>query len=443
MAQDKLRFPLAALLATLCINALLLRFIPPLRWLAPILLLLFLALNAWPAYRAIPDRRLRALARGGLLLKLFAVSTVLTVLLQAGLGIGLRLYAAESRGLWFAALGAAVVCEAILFWHGMLRVYLCSVQLGVKLRVLAAVFGWVPVLHLYYLHRVISVVDAEVRFETEKLALNAARADDQICATKHPLLLVHGVFFRDSRYFNYWGRIPAELEKNGATIYYGNQQSALPVAESAAELAARIRALVRETGCEKVNVIAHSKGGLDIRYAIANCGAAQYVASVTTVNTPHRGCEFADYLFEKIPERQKQRLAHAYNAALRKFGETPDFLAAVYDLTAARCKAEFDPLPLPAGIYSASVGSRLDHASGGRFPLNFSYRLVNHFDGPNDGLVSERSCRWGEDETFLTAPGRRGISHGDMIDLNRENIPGFDVREFYVQLVRGLKDRGL
>ena len=30
-----------------------------------------------------------------------------------------------------------------------------------------------------------------------------------------------------------------------------------------------------------------------------------------------------------------------------------------------------------------------------------------------------------------------------MIDLNRENITGFDIREFYVQLVAGLKNRGL
>ena len=37
----------------------------------------------------------------------------------------------------------------------------------------------------------------------------------------------------------------------------------------------------------------------------------------------------------------------------------------------------------------------------------------------------------------------RGISHGDVVDLNRENIPGFDVREFYVQLVADLKARGL
>ena len=29
-----------------------------------------------------------------------------------------------------------------------------------------------------------------------------------------------------------------------------------------------------------------------------------------------------------------------------------------------------------------------------------------------------------------------------MVDLNRENIPGFDVREFYLDLVRELKQKG-
>ena len=30
-----------------------------------------------------------------------------------------------------------------------------------------------------------------------------------------------------------------------------------------------------------------------------------------------------------------------------------------------------------------------------------------------------------------------------MIDLMREDVPGFDVREFYIELVKGLKARGL
>ena len=68
---------------------------------------------------------------------------------------------------------------------------------------------------------------------------------------------------------------------------------------------------------------------------------------------------------------------------------------------------------------------------------------MKYFDGPNDGLVSERSFHWGGEYRLLTAKGRRGISHGDVIDLNRENIPGFDVREFYVSLLSDLKKKGL
>ena len=133
-----------------------------------------------------------------------------------------------------------------------------------------------------------------------------------------------------------------------------------------------------------------------------------------------------------------------YNAALKKAGdENPDFLAAVTDLTASACEKRNSYIKDVPGVYYQSVGSKLNKASGGRFPLNFSHHLVNYFDGPNDGLVAESSFPWGEDYTFLTAEGERGISHGDMIDLNRENFKGFDVREFYVELVSQLKRRGL
>ena len=93
-------------------------------------------------------------------------------------------------------------------------------------------------------------------------------------------------------------------------------------------------------------------------------------------------------------------------------------------------------------VYCRSVGSKLNRPSGGRFPLNLSWHFVKYFDGNNDGLVGEESFAWGEDYRFVTVKGRRGISHGDMIDLNRENFPGFDVREFYVELVSELREKG-
>lgn len=64
---------------------------------------------------------------------------------------------------------------------------------------------------------------------------------------------------------------------------------------------------MEETGCQQVNIIAHSKGGLDARAAIAHCGMASCVATLTTINTPHRGCVFAEYLLNHLPDRMVRR----------------------------------------------------------------------------------------------------------------------------------------
>ena len=85
----------------------------------------------------------------------------------------------------------------------------------------------------------------------------------------------------------------------------------------------------------------------------------------------------------------------------------------------------------------------MEHPRKGQFPLNLSYRYVKNFDGENDGLVGESSFAWGEKYTLLRSKGTRGISHGDVIDLNRENIRDFDVRAFYTELVSDLRHRGL
>ena len=122
--------------------------------------------------------------------------------------------------------------------------------------------------------------------------------------------------------------------------------------------------------------------------------------------------------------------------------ENPDFIAAVTDLTASSCRDFNEKIKDKPEVYYQSVGSKLNVAGDGRFPLNFSYELVKYFDGANDGLVAENSFPWGSNYSFVTTKGRRGISHGDMIDLNRENISDFDVREFYVELVENLKKMG-
>ena len=408
----------------------------------PLLVVLFILINIKPTPidKRIPTKALKICNNGCSLLIIFLITVTSSIVFNIflfmiplpiiGANIGLNLVV-----LFFV--------EAVVFWNGIIRVYLTSLQLGIRIRVIGIICGMIPIANLIALIKIIKTASKEVSFETYRSELDKSRKDLQICQTKYPILLVHGVFFRDFKYVYYWGRIPEALKNNGATIYYGEHRSAASVADCGIELAEKIKNIVTSTGCEKVNIIAHSKGGLDSRYAISQLGCEEYVASLTTINTPHRGCLFARYLLNNTAESVKNTIASGYNNIMNTFGEkNSDFMAAVTDLTDENCAELNKLMPDSDKIFKQSVGSRLNRAVNGKFPLNFTYPLVKQFGGENDGLVSKTSFEWGEKFTYITVNGKRGISHGDMIDLNRENIPDFDVREFYVQLVADLKSKG-
>lgn len=380
-------------------------------------------------------KRISRLKIGTILLKIFYASLVFDFLII--------LYFLIAKTISWPVVIILAITEFCIFWAGIILVYISSQQLGIKPRALGLVFGFVPIANLIMLYKIIKICSGEIRLENVRMKRDMERISDQICDTKYPILLVHGVFFRDSQHLNYWGRIPADLKKNGARIYYGEHNSAAAVDDSAKELAKRVDEVLEETGCEKLNIIAHSKGGLDSRTLISD-GYADKIASLTTINTPHRGCEFADYFLAKIPKETQSKIADKYNAAATKLGDVdPDFISAVDDLTASACRERNKRIKDAPGVYYQSVGSVLHQGTSGRFPLNLTYAVVKIFDGENDGLVGIDSFRWGEDYVLLrNAKTNRGISHADMIDLNRENIDGFDVREFYIKLVADLKEKG-
>lgn len=404
--------------------------------------LYFLVFAVFPTIRKYPTVRLRILGDGTELILAFWTTCAASVVF-AVLEIGKLIRGDTDYVKYIVYAVVLLIFEALLFWDGIIRIYITSVQLGIKYRVLGIVFGMIPIANLIMLMLIYQKAHRELETEIEKFRLNDSRKEQKICATKYPILLVHGVFFRDSRLVNYWGRIPAELEKNGATIYYGNQQSALSVEASAEELAGTIKEIVTRTGCGKLNIIAHSKGGLDSRYAISKLGSAEYVASLTTINTPHRGCIFAEYLLNACDPKLKSFIEKTYNKAYYALGdEAPDFMAAVKCLTNSYCGEFNKTVPDSPDVLYQSYGSKANNRKSGRFPLNVSYPVVKKYDGDNDGLVALSSAPWGEKFTAVYPAGRRGITHADMIDLNREDIKGFDVREFYVHMVFELKERG-
>lgn len=401
----------------------------------------FIIINLFPTFgmKKLKAKKLENIRKGYILLEIFLMSCIMSIIY-----FFLQLFFWKTS---FKVLGwnilFIVIQEFIVFWNGMIRLYIYSNQLGIKYRVIGAICGMIPILNIIVLVKMISIAKKEVQFENDKYILNEQRKEKQVCKTKYPILLVHGVFFRDYKFLNYWGRIPEELIKNGATCYYGNHSSAVSIEDSGKEITDRIKEIIQETGCEKVNIIAHSKGGLDCRYAISECNIEDNIASLTMINTPNRGCEFADYLLSKVPEKIVKSIANKYNYTLKRLGDSnPDFIKATKDLTSSSCNELNKKLRKSNKVYYQSFGSKLIKSNSARFPLNMTTGFVKKFDGDNDGLVGEKSFEYGDKYLFLTPTGKRGISHGDMIDLNRENIEGFDVREFYVNLVSELREMG-
>ncbi len=407
-----------------------------------VLLLYFIAFNIFPTPKRYPSIRLKILGDGAELILAFWVTCAAAVPFVA---ICIReLVLGDQNYIFYIVYGIVLVsCEAVIFWNGIIRVYLTSVQLRVKHRVLGLVFGMIFPANLVMLMIIYIKTSREAVTESARIELDKRRHDKRICATKYPILFVHGVFFRDSRLLNYWGRIPAALKENGAEIYYGEMQSALSVEDSAKELAQKIEEIVARIGCGKLNVIAHSKGGLDTRYAISKLGCDKYIASLTTINTPHRGCLFAEYLLGACKPRVKSFIERTYNKVFYALGDnSPNFMAAVECLTNSYCEEFNKNVPDSPEVMYQSYGSKAKNRRSGHFPLNISYPVVKKYDGDNDGLVALSAMPWGERFTPIYPEGRRGVTHADMIDLNRVDIKGFDVREFYVQMVSDLRERG-
>lgn len=126
--------------------------------------------------------------------------------------------------------------------------------------------------------------------------LSPAHATTVYAKTKYPIILVHGVAGAAKFFgvFDYWWQMPADLRYNGATVYVADLSAFSGETVRGEALVKQIRSVLIATGAGKVNLIAHSQGGYSSRYAAAVI--PQSVASITTISTPHRGTQLADFL---------------------------------------------------------------------------------------------------------------------------------------------------
>ncbi|HWQ59504.1 MAG TPA: alpha/beta fold hydrolase [Clostridia bacterium] len=271
---------------------------------------------------------------------------------------------------------------------------------------------------------------------------------DKSCKTKYPVMLVHGTGFRDMKLPLYWGRIPKALVERGASITYGMQDGWASASYNAARIAERIQSVLEETGAEKINLIGHSKGGLEIRMVASSLGMGDRIASVTTIATPHHGSRTMDRLL-KAPRRLFNLAAFAVNNWIRVFGDRePDFITVCREFsTEHMARFNLDNPDHPDVYYQSYAGWMRRPTSD--INLAVANFVVGLIEGANDGLVTVNSSRWGENFKVLASVSRRGVSHLDEVDFrrlpfSRRRAHGRvgDIVEAYVEIVAGLRQKG-
>ncbi|KAM3525288.1 hypothetical protein NHJ13051_004073 [Beauveria bassiana] len=250
-----------------------------------------------------------------------------------------------------------------------------------------------------------------------------AQLREHYATPKYPIVLAHGLFgFSELRLVprlpavQYWHGIQDALRANGATVFATSVPPSSSIAVRAATLADGIVAAqeAQEKACASppppVNIIAHSMGGLDARYMISRLLPRPdvQVASLTTIATPHRGSPVADYLVE-TDSRSPIHLPQLY-ALLARAGLGTE---AFEQLTTRYMTGTFDPeTPDVDGVRYFSYGADMKEAPSRLSVFRPSWQVMQDAgEGPNDGLVSVASSRWGEYRGTLV-----GVGHLDLIN---------------------------
>lgn len=202
-----------------------------------------------------------------------------------------------------------------------------------------------------------------------------------------PVVLIHGLFGFDrigvpGARFEYFRGIAAHLETLGCHAHAVKLPPAQSVPARAKKLVEAIEALPHE----RIDLIAHSLGGLDARYALAHLGLASRVRSLVTIGTPHRGTPIADLVL-----RGPIGWAHR---VLRAVGLPTEAVAWLGTEALERFNLEVRDVP---GVrYACVVGGKRRDDSPVPLALVPAHAYLRRVAGANDGLVPISSQYWGE-----------------------------------------------
>lgn len=156
-----------------------------------------------------------------------------------------------------------------------------------------------------------------------------------------------------------------------------------------------------------------------------------HVKSLTTIACPHRGSPVIDWIYENVVTvDQLKTFARQVLFGLDGSG--------FENLTTRFCNDVFNPTtPNDPTVAYFSYGA--DYAQYAPKPLSTSayfHDIVHAREGPNDGIVSVQSAKWGTYVSTLPA------DHYALTDRHRSSNARFNAKRFYLSIADMLYHRG-
>lgn len=268
------------------------------------------------------------------------------------------------------------------------------------------------------------VLERDDQRSTDEVELRVTcRAGCESEATRYPIVLLHGYAGVDSYFgvLDYFFDVVNTLDESGFTAWTPVVDAIATSVDRAEQLAPQIDDVFQETGARRVNLIAHSQGGLDARWLISQMGYGDRVASLTTVATPHGGIPTLLFDFFSAQDFSDDAMAE-FNAAAMD-----DPRVRYWSWAFRSCQI------LQFACVRDSDGETVDTF------LIATHTLLLRF-GENDGIVPTDRMVWGE---FL---GLRYADHFDQVGQIADGTSerdAFDHRAFYVGEARRLASESL
>lgn len=257
----------------------------------------------------------------------------------------------------------------------------------------------------------------------------------QCCQTKFPILLLHGLNCRAEKPIAYFGRIPDALRNQGAKVYLGEQDAWGTIENNALQIKKQLDNILMIEKCDKVNIVAHSKGGLEARYLVSGLMQQDQIASISTISTPHYGSKTAQRWV--VHDRLLTVAGTLINLMWKMIGDKkPDFMKAVHSLTPKAMLLFNAYYPDASTVYYQSWGASLSDSQDD-FIMDLAGRIFCRLDGETDGLVSPQSAKWGNYHGTIER-----ISHRDVVDCRKRDYQHFSATDFHIKLVNELAEKG-